>query len=131
MRTMRRLGIVFVVGLVVAGCHASTGATPQLPCAGHACAISIQNDAAAFLSFRYIDSTGHTTVLGLVGPTAVRFFRVQWVRSATVRVVAEARGGGAFFSDLVLRATRPNELHFPEDFESVGDVLPAPPTNRH
>jgi hypothetical protein len=92
----------------------------------------VQNDGASFLSLRYIDTTGHNTVLGLVGPAAIRQFHVQWVRSSTVRVVADIQKGGTYYSDLALQSNRPNELHFPEDFDPADDLLAAfkPPPSK-
>ena len=124
MRELARIGLVLAVGATISACRASTGETPLLPCAGHTCAISIQNDGARFLSLRFVDTTGRTTVLGLVRPAAVRLFRVQWVKSASVRVVADIQKGGTYFCDLLLQPNRPNELHFPEDFEPADDWLP-------
>jgi hypothetical protein len=133
MNAFARVGLAIGVGVTISACRPSTGEAPLLPCAGHTCAISIQNDGAAFLSLRYVDTTGHTTVLGLVGPVAIRLFRVQWVKSSSVRVVADIQKGGTYYSDLALQATRVNELHFPEDFEPVDDLLSylkPPPTKQ-
>jgi hypothetical protein len=121
MRSVARVGRSIVAGVLVGACHASTGATPALPCAGHACALSVQNHDVTFLALRYIDSSGKTTLLGLVNPAAVRIFHVQWVKSASVRVVVNVQKGGTYFADIVLRSTQPNELHFPDDFEPVVD----------
>jgi hypothetical protein len=123
MTSAGRVSMSVAAGLMVVACQASISSTPMLPCAGHICAISIQNDGATFLSVSYVDSTGRTTVLGLVNPAAVRLFRVQWVRSATVRILADIQKGGTYFTDLALLSTRTNELHFPEDFEPVDDAL--------
>jgi hypothetical protein len=128
MRRLRALTIasflapVLATGLTV-GCRASTGASPALPCLGHLCTLTVQNNSGTSVTLRYVDSTGQRQVLGLVDPVAVRSFPMQWVRSAGVRLYAVTRDHETFQADVALQPVRATEVHYPEDFSPSSDTL--------
>lgn len=128
MRRVLAVALSMAMVSLASGCFAHTPREAALPCGGHACSISIQNDGASFLAVRYADSSGRGDILGLIRPASIRLFRIQWVRSATIRVIADIQGGGTYVANIPLVGTRTNEVHFPSDFADADGNFPANPS---
>ena len=115
-----------VAALAGAACRATTASAPALPCVGHLCTLSVQNNSGSAVAIRYVDSTGRREILGLVPPLEVRTFGIQWVRSAGVRLYAVTRDKATFQFDVPLERDRPTEVNYPDDFTPAADTLAFP-----
>jgi hypothetical protein len=112
-------------GLGGVGCSSRPPA-PALPCAGHPCTLTVQNNSGTDVTIRYVDSTGRGEVLGLVPPAEVKRFQLRWIRSAGVRLYAETRGQGTFQSDVALEPVVATEVRFPDGFILAPDLVLFP-----
>jgi hypothetical protein len=115
-----RIGFVALM-FAVGACFFAARPGTELPCSGRVCVLAIQNDAPVSLAVRYADTTGRQGVLGVVGPRAMKVFRIQWIYSSRLRIMVLTHDGGRYDAQVPLPATRATQVHFPDDFTLVDD----------
>lgn len=124
-RSSRVVASVLAASLVAACSSAAINSLAyREPCSGHACRVSISNHSLADLSARYADSTGRRELVGLVRPSEIKTFTVQWVHSAGIRIFASSKQYGLYAADVAFDRARPvTEVHYPDDFSPVTDTV--------
>ena len=116
---MARLPLLgFGAALVVASACATFKSQAYLPCA-QPCTLAIQNDAGVDVSMRYADTAGTNDRLGWVRPGSVGVYRLQWIKSAKLRIMLVTRDGGRYDTFVMLKRAGPVQIHFPADFKPV------------